>query len=102
MEDNGAAVIVTVTALEAFLALHHQQPQILVCNLRLPDLDGRQLLQQVRSSSDATVNDLPAIAVTAYDRECNAETALSAGFNYFLSKPIEPQSLVAAILKLTL
>jgi CheY-like chemotaxis protein len=50
LEDKGAAVTVTTTALEALQVLNAQHPQILVCNLRLPDLDGRQLLKQVRQA----------------------------------------------------
>ena len=99
--QNGAAVTVATTALEGLLVLNEQQPQVLVCNLRLPDMDGRQLIQRVRSLPDATVSQVPAIAVTSYDRECHAESALLAGFNDFLAKPLEPASLVAAILALT-
>ena len=69
LEDKGAAVTVTTTALEALQVLNEQHPQILVCNLRLPDLDGRQLLKQVRQAPATDVRQLPAIAVTSYSRE---------------------------------
>jgi CheY-like chemotaxis protein len=45
----------------------------------------------------ATIRQMPAIAVTSYSREYSAVDALSAGFDYFLAKPIEPNSLVEAI-----
>ena len=100
LEDKGAAVTVTTTALEALQVLNEQHPQILVCNLRLPDLDGRQLLKQVRQAPATDVRQLPAIAVTSYSREYSEAAAYSAGFDYFLTKPIEPEPLVEAILQL--
>ena len=100
LEDKGAVVTVTTTALEALQVLNRQCPQILVCNLRLPDLDGRQLLKQVRQAPSTIIRQLPAIAVTSYSREYSADAASNAGFDYFLAKPIEPALLVEAILQL--
>ncbi|MBD2072422.1 response regulator [Phormidium sp. FACHB-592] len=100
LEDNGAAVTVTTTALEALQVLNAQCPQILVCNLRLPDLDGKELIEQVRQAPATAVRQLPAIAVTSYNREYSETTAFNAGFDYFLAKPIEPKPLIEAILQL--
>ncbi|MBD2078316.1 response regulator [Phormidium sp. FACHB-592] len=100
LEDKGAAVTVTTTALEALRVLHEECPQILVCNLRLPDLDGRELLKQVRQAPATRIRQLPAIAVTSYSREYSEAAAFKAGFDYFLTKPIEPEPLVEAILQL--
>ncbi|WP_277881268.1 MULTISPECIES: response regulator [Cyanophyceae] len=65
LEAKGAVVTVTTTALEALQVLNKQCPQILVCNLRLPDLDGRQWLEQVRQAPNTGIRQLPAIAVTS-------------------------------------
>ena len=100
LEDKGAVVTVTTTALEALQVLNEQPPQILVCNLRLPDLDGRQLIKQVRQAPATDVRQLPAIAITSYSREYSAAAALKAGFDYWLAKPIEPEPLVEAVLGL--
>ena len=100
LEHSGAAVLAATTALEALEVLDVQRPQLLVCNLRLPDLEGTQLLEQVRQAEDAAIHQLPAIAVTSYDREYSAVDAFSTGFDYFLAKPIEPDSLVEVILQL--
>jgi CheY-like chemotaxis protein len=100
LENEGAAVTVTTTALEASQVLNAQCPQILVCNLRLPDLDGKELLKQVRQAPTTASRQLPAIAVTSYSREYSKAAAFKAGFDYFLAKPIEPEPLVAAVLRL--
>lgn len=100
LEGSGAKVVATTTALEALQALDNHSPHILVCNLRLPDLDGIQLLQQIRLQQDATASYFPAIAVTSYNRIFCAEAALRSGFDRFIAKPIEPDFLVASILQL--
>jgi CheY-like chemotaxis protein len=99
LEHSGAAVIAATTALEALQVLAVQRPQILVCNLRLPDLEGTHLLEQVRQAPDTALRQLPALAVTSSSREYSA-AALKAGFDYFLAKPIEPAPLIEAILQL--
>jgi two-component system KDP operon response regulator KdpE len=52
LEHSGATVIVATTALEALQVLTVQRPQLLVYNLRLPDLTGTQLLEHVRQADD--------------------------------------------------
>ncbi len=74
--------------------------QILVCHRRLPDLDGKELLKQVRQAPANAMRQLPAIAVTSYSREYSEAAACSAVSGYWLAKPIEPEPLVAAVLGL--
>nr|WP_242033702.1 response regulator [Phormidium sp. FACHB-592] len=100
LENEGAAVTVTTTALEALQVLNKQRPQILLCNLRLPDLDGKALLEQVRQAPATASRQIPAIAVTSYSREYGEAAALKASFDYWLTKPIDPEPLVEAILQL--
>jgi CheY-like chemotaxis protein len=100
LESSGAKVIAATTALEALQVLDTQHPHILVCNLRLPDLDGIELLQKIRLRHNATVRRMPAIAVTSYNRDFCAAAALRAGFDEFLSKPIEADALITSILQL--
>jgi CheY-like chemotaxis protein len=91
LEASGATVLLATTALEALQLLDTQRPQLLVCNLRLPDLDGKELLQTIRGLPDPTVRYLPAIAVTSYHRDYSVTDALRAGFDRFLSKQCLPE-----------
>lgn len=47
-----------------------------------------------------TLNNIPAVTLTAYVRVEDRARALSAGFNMFVPKPIEPHELIAAIANL--
>lgn len=98
LEEREAEVMQATSAAEALLVLDQQQPDLMVCNVRLPDHDGTWLIQQVRAH--ATAQQLPAIAVTSFQREVDPKRMLEAGFQAFLPKPIDPDELVIAVLHL--
>lgn len=57
----------------------------------LPGMDGMAVLQKVRA--DKNVTDIPLIAVTAKAMKGDRETILAAGFDDFISKPVEANEL---------
>ncbi len=63
----------------------------------MPDLDGYELLHQIRQRSPAQGGLLPAIALTAYAGESDRQQALAAGFHIHLPKPIDPDTLIHTI-----
>jgi CheY-like chemotaxis protein len=100
LEAGGAKVVLAVSAQEGLDQLLRFQPDILICNLRLPDHDGVWLLHQLRSQG-LSQQRLPAIAVTSFTREVLSQDALAAGFQSFLAKPLDPDDLVEAVLQVT-
>ncbi|MBD2057884.1 response regulator [Oculatella sp. FACHB-28] len=99
LQEYGAEVILARSAVEALGELGQRKPDILVSNVRLPEEDGRWLIEQIRHL-EGVWNELPAIAVTSYTREVDAEGAMQSGFQHFMSKPLDPDELVQEILKL--
>ena len=73
------------------------QPDILVSDLAMPGEDGFSLIQKVRAFEVSNENKLPAIALTAYVRTEDRDSALAAGFNMFVPKPVEIEELLTAI-----
>jgi CheY-like chemotaxis protein len=57
-------------------------------------------MRQVRALPSELGGQIPAIALTAYVGELNQKQAIAAGFQRHLSKPIEPTTLIAAIVDL--
>lgn len=100
LRDAGAEVVEALSAFEALHQLSRYSPNVMVCNLRLPEMTGAELLQYIRFGQPDASKQIPAIAVTSYDREFSWAEATQAGFNAFLTKPIEPEQLVAEILTL--
>jgi DNA-binding NtrC family response regulator len=79
-------------------ALEHtavEPPDAVVCDLVMPEIDGIELTRRLRLNH-AT---LPIIIATASGAEGDAERAFGAGATDFVSKPIEPASLIARLRK---
>jgi PAS domain S-box-containing protein len=77
------------------------QFDLLISDIAMPDQDGYRLIQQLRElETDAGTSPVPAIALTAYVRERHRAQALAAGFADYMPKPIDPDALIAASLRL--
>ena len=69
-------------------------PDLLVCDIGLPGEDGLEFIRKVRAL-EAEGSRIPALALTAYAGRTHRETALAAGFDQQVSKPVVPAELVA-------
>jgi CheY-like chemotaxis protein len=88
LEIRGYAVIETSNGQEALEQLQKVQPDILLLDLNMPVLDGFGTIERIRK--DPGFSALPILAVTAYAMRGDREKILSAGFDGYLSKPIDP------------
>jgi CheY-like chemotaxis protein len=87
-------------ASEVLTALTQSLPDVFLSDIGMPEVDGYTLIQQVRTLPPEQGGQIPAIALTAYAGEMNEEKALSVGFQKHISKPVEPNLLIEAILEL--
>ncbi|MEP6718886.1 MAG: GAF domain-containing protein [bacterium] len=93
--SRGFETIACESASEAIDCVDRQQFDILISDIAMPEMDGLQLIREVRSRPGlATV---PAIALTGYASQTDAKSAIAAGFDLHLSKPIDPGDLMAAV-----
>ncbi|MCP5282986.1 MAG: response regulator [Rhodoferax sp.] len=72
-----------------------QQPDLLLCDLQMPVMNGYQVVQALREYP--LWKQVPVIAVTAFSMAGDREKTLAAGFDEHISKPISPQHFVAQI-----
>ncbi|MEH2272049.1 MAG: response regulator [Nostoc sp.] len=100
LEAAGAEVMALSDAEEALILVESLHPDILLCNMKLPDHDGNWLIEQIRVHSCPSLRQLPAIAITSYTREVSSHKALNAGFNRFLVKLESPEEIVDEIVHL--
>jgi PAS domain S-box-containing protein len=97
LELHGANVTATATAGEALTTLTQFQPDVLLSDIGMPDVDGYMLMRQVRALPPKQGGNIPAIALTAYAGEIDYQQAMAAGFQRHITKPIEPEVLIQAI-----
>ncbi|WP_292804565.1 PAS domain-containing hybrid sensor histidine kinase/response regulator [Nostoc sp. NMS7] len=100
LEQDGAFVIAVSSAFEALQTLAEVKLDVLVSDIGMPDMDGYMLIHQVRTWTAEQGGEIPAIALTAFARNDDQQEALKAGFQLHLSKPLNPEELIAAIVQL--
>jgi signal transduction histidine kinase/DNA-binding response OmpR family regulator len=100
IERAGARVASAGCVKEAIDAFRRVRPDILVSDIAMPDHDGYSLIRAIRLLRQEDGGATPAVALTAYAREEDRAAALSAGFQRHLSKPCEPNELLAALSEL--
>ncbi len=101
LEQYGAEVKVVGAGEEVLAHLATFQPDILVCDIGMPNMDGYDLIRRIRALPPEQGGDIPAIALTAYVRDEDAQRALRHGFQKHIAKPLEPERLALAIAELT-
>lgn len=87
----GCSSISTTKGLEALEAVQQKQPNLILSELMLTDIDGIELIKQLRQTAIAT----PIIAVTTLCQSPYGELAVRAGCNGLIKKPYEVEELVA-------
>ena len=70
-------------------------PDLILSDLQLPGADGYLVLRTLRLDSATAA--IPVVAVTAFSMARDRELVLSAGFNGYISKPIDPEQFVTSI-----
>jgi PAS domain S-box-containing protein len=101
LDRSGFSYRVATRASEALSMLDDWQPDALVSDIGMPDVDGYELLRQLRARPPHLGGLIPALALTAYARAADRELALRAGYQAHVAKPVDPVDLVRAITELT-
>ncbi|MBD3882048.1 PAS domain S-box protein [Phormidium tenue FACHB-886] len=100
-QHEGAKATIVSSASEVLQVLQQSQPDVLICDISMPDIDGYMLIQEIRALPPEQGGQIPAIALTAYAGEVTQQQTLAAGFQLHLAKPVDLNRLVQAILEIT-
>jgi CheY-like chemotaxis protein/anti-sigma regulatory factor (Ser/Thr protein kinase) len=98
LEQAGAIVTAVPSAIAVLEVLAQGQPDVLISDIGMPQMDGYMLMQQIRAMSQQ--KPILSVALTAYAGESDRHQTLAAGFQRHVSKPIEPELLVQTIVSL--
>jgi signal transduction histidine kinase/ActR/RegA family two-component response regulator len=100
LEHCKMEVITAASASEALEAISESRPDILLSDLGMPGEDGYSLIAKVRALPAERGGQIPAAALTAYVRAEDRVKVLRSGFQLHVSKPLEPNELVAVVANL--
>jgi CheY-like chemotaxis protein len=83
---------------QAMEILEHHLPDLVLLDVQMPNDSGYRILENIRS--DTRISSLCVAALTAYAMQGDRERGLSAGFNDYITKPVEVSTLRARVERL--
>lgn len=99
LESNGARVNVVKNGLLAWKELNDMPEafDLLLSDIGMPELDGLGLVTKIRASQNSEIANFNTIALTAYAYTSDRVKALKAGFNNYVSKPVDGEELLTIL-----
>ena len=95
LHATGYRTLEATTGEQAVELTVERQPDLVLMDIQLPDIDGVEALRRLRA--DARSADIPVLAVTAQAMEGDRERFLAEGFDDYVSKPVDVVELVAVV-----
>ncbi len=93
LKAKGYEVVKALTGLSGIKTAEELNPDLILLDINLPDIDGYEVARRLRGSSNSHMLIVPIIAVTANALKGDAEKALEAGCDFYMSKPINVREL---------
>jgi signal transduction histidine kinase/BarA-like signal transduction histidine kinase len=98
LEETGVDVDVAVNGAEAIEQVQQQQYELILMDVQMPIMDGYEATRGIRALG-GEFKSIPIIAMTAHALEGDSSKSLEAGMDYHISKPFDPEDLIAIIVR---
>ena len=97
LESRGYHLLQAKNGLDGVQVAENEDIDLILLDINLPDIDGYEVARRLRSSHKQALASTPIIAVTANALKGDAERALEAGCDVYMSKPINIRELWARV-----
>ena len=97
LESRGYRLIGAMNGLDGVATAEANDVDLILLDINLPDIDGYEVARRLRASGKHSLTYVPIIAITANALKGDAEKALSAGCDVYMSKPINIRELWARV-----
>ena len=97
VESRGYILFKAVNGLSGVEIAENQEIDLILLDINLPDIDGYEVARRLRKSGKSQLAYIPIIAITANALKGDAEKALDAGCDVYMSKPINIRELWARL-----
>jgi len=92
LEKNGFRVLTAADGQSALTTARREKPDLVILDLMLPNMDGREVCRILRRESD-----VPIIMLTALSEEIDQVTGLEIGADDYITKPFSPRAMIARV-----
>ena len=97
LEARGYHLLKAMNGLDGVAAAENEPVDLILLDINLPDIDGYEVARRIRSNNKRELKSVPIIAITANALKGDAEKALDAGCDVYMSKPINIRELWARV-----
>ena len=97
LEAAGYTLFQAATGLEGLAVARKEDIDLILLDINLPDIDGYEVARKLRHDTKPKLAHIPIIAITANALKGDAESALAAGCDVYMSKPINIHELRARV-----
>lgn len=97
LESRGYKLLKAENGIKGVAIAEAEQVDLILLDINLPDIDGYEVARRIRSSPKHALAYVPIIAVTANALKGDADRALAAGCDVYMSKPINIRELWARV-----
>ena len=104
LESEGYEAIKTETGEEGVRLAIEEKPDLILMDIKLPDIDGLEAARAIRNAEcarlpypESQTKKTPIIALTSYTLAGDWEKFIKAGFNGYLEKPLDPYTVIKEI-----
>lgn len=95
LEARGYRLLKAYNGIDGVSTAENEEVDLILLDINLPDIDGYEVARRLRTSDKRMLRSVPIIAVTANALKGDAEKALEAGCDVYMSKPINIRELWA-------
>jgi CheY-like chemotaxis protein len=95
LKASGYATLTARDGAEGVRTARKERPDLIICDLQMPIMDGYEVVRELKK--DPLLQRIPVIAVTALSMPGDRGNVLAAGFDGYLSKPIDPETFTRTV-----
>ena len=95
LEFRGYNVVTAENGREALEVLDHNIPDMIICDVMMPEMDGYALVKHIRQ--EPQTNNIPILFLSAKGQSQDRVKGLNEGADVYMVKPFEPEELVAQV-----
>ncbi len=97
LEKYGHSVTLAADGRKALIALEKKSFDLIFMDIQMPEMNGWQASEAIREKEKTTGQHIPIVAMTAHAMKGDEEKCISAGMDFYLTKPIRTKELLAVL-----